>query len=125
MGIPMNIEETKNYCRSLAGVSEKEFAAPSNILVFYVGDKQFAYFKTSEPEQWRFSIRVAPERFLELTDQAGIKPARYMQRFHWISIINIELYESGLITTLINGSHQKAFSNLSKKTQRLITPLNF
>ncbi|MCX7207946.1 MAG: MmcQ/YjbR family DNA-binding protein [Proteobacteria bacterium] len=116
----MDIEATKNYCRSLAGVSEKEFAAPSNILFFYVGDKQFAYFKTSEPEQWRFSIRVAPERFLELTDQEGIKPARYMQRFHWVSINNIELHESGLITTLIDGSYQKALSRLTKKTQVMI-----
>ncbi|MFC7420806.1 MmcQ/YjbR family DNA-binding protein [Iodobacter arcticus] len=117
----MNIKATKDYCRSLAGVSEKEFAAPSHVLVFYVGDKQFAYFKTSQPEQWRFSIRVAAERFLELTDQAGIKPARYMQRFHWISIVNIELHETDLIKTLIDGSYQKALSSLSKKAQLIIT----
>ncbi|AMC33490.1 MmcQ/YjbR family DNA-binding protein [Janthinobacterium sp. B9-8] len=116
----MNIKATKDYCRSLAGVSENEFSAPSNVLVFYVGDKQFAYFKTSQPEQWRFSIRVGAERFLELTDQAGIKPARYMQRFHWISIINVELQESNLIKTLIDSSYQKAFSSLSKKAQAII-----
>jgi predicted DNA-binding protein (MmcQ/YjbR family) len=116
----MNIEATKNYCRSLAGVSEQEFAAPANILIFYVGDKQFAYFKTSEPEQWRFSIRVPAERFLELTDQAGIKPARYMQRFHWISIVHLELHETSLIKTLIDGSYQKALKSLSKKAQQKI-----
>ncbi|UUZ46549.1 hypothetical protein LP420_21645 [Massilia sp. B-10] len=38
-------------------------------------DKKFAYFKTSTPEQWRFSIRVSPDRFLELTDVPGIKPS--------------------------------------------------
>ena len=52
------------------------------------GGRKFAYFKTSEPEQWRFSIRTTPERFMELTDVPGIKPARYMAKFHWVTIVN-------------------------------------
>jgi hypothetical protein len=36
--------------------------------VYTVGGRKFAYFKTSEPERWRFSTRVAPDRFIELTD---------------------------------------------------------
>jgi predicted DNA-binding protein (MmcQ/YjbR family) len=117
----MNIKETKYYCQSFKGVSQKDFAPPSNILVFYIGGKQFAYFKTSEPEQWRFSIRVSPERFLELTDQAGIKPARYMQRFHWISITQLNAMDSEYLKVLINDSYQKAFHSLSKKAQLAIS----
>ena len=60
---------------------------PGNILVYSVAGKTFAYFKTSEPEQWRFSFRVTADRFLELTDMPGVKPARYMGRFHGVTII--------------------------------------
>ena len=51
--------------------------APANVLVYSVDGKRFAHFKTSQPEQWRFSLKVSPERFLELTDIPGIKPARW------------------------------------------------
>lgn len=112
-----SIEEIKIYCRSFAGSYEKELPHPSNVLVFYVHNKKFAYFKTSEPEQWRFSLRVAPERFLELTDQPNIKPARYMQRFHWISITKIGLQDMDVLKKLIDWSYQKSFSHLSKKIQ--------
>jgi len=30
-----------------------------------VGGKKFAYFKTSNPERWRFSVKVTPARFVE------------------------------------------------------------
>ncbi|MDW5418354.1 MmcQ/YjbR family DNA-binding protein [Iodobacter sp. CM08] len=112
-----SIEEVKNYCRSFVGAYEKELLHPNNVLIFYVHDKQFAYFKTSAPEQWRFSIRVNPERFLELTDQPNIKPARYMQRFHWISITEMGLQDINMLKILIDWSYQKSLSSLSKKTQ--------
>lgn len=80
----MNTAQLKDFCNQLPGVSTYEYGHPANILVYFVGDKRFAYFKTSEPEQWRFSIRVTPP----LTDVPGIKPARYFARFHWVSIVN-------------------------------------
>ena len=59
----MQIDEVKTYCCNLAGATEVEFGSPSNILVYQLLDKKFAYFKTSQPKQWRFSLRVHPERF--------------------------------------------------------------
>jgi len=73
----MNIEQLKEFCKSLPSSIAEELGHPSNLLSYKVKDKKFAYFKTSEPEQWRFSFRVTPDRFLELVDQPGIKPARY------------------------------------------------
>ena len=65
--------------------------------MYFFGNKRFAYFKTSEPDQWRFSIRVTPDRFVELTDVPGIKPARYFARFQWVSIVNSQsLFEDYL-----------------------------
>ncbi len=117
----MNLKQLHQYCLTFAGAVEKQTGHPSNLLSFSVADKKFAYFKTSEPEKWRFSIRVTAERFLELTDQSGIKPARYMHRFHWISIVKIEQFDQQYLKQLIQWSYQKAFSSLPKKKQVEIT----
>ena len=116
----MDINEVKKYCMSFAAVMEKDIGEPSNILSFSVYNKKFAYFKTSEPERWRFSLRVTPERFLELTDQPGIKPARYMRRFYWVSIINVRSVDEDYLKELIDWSYSKAFSGLPKKVQKEI-----
>lgn len=113
----MNIQEVKDYCLALPQVEEELFGAPSNILLYSLKGKKFAYFKTSTPEQWRFSLRVTPERFLELTDQAGIKPARYMQRFHWVSIVNVASMDAAYLTELIDWSYARALGSLPKRVQ--------
>jgi len=71
----MNVAQLKQFCRSFPQAMETFCGEPYNFLVCSVGGRKFAYFKTSEPERWRFSMRVAPERFLELTDVPGVKPA--------------------------------------------------
>lgn len=116
----MNVEDVKKHCSAYPGSVEKESGEPANVLSYKVGGKVFAYFKTSSPEQWRFSIRVTPERFIELTDQPGIKPARYMQRFHWITIVKVGSIEPSILAELIDWSYEKAFLSLSKKLQKQI-----
>ncbi len=113
----MNVKQLKDYCRTFQGVIPRDSGYPSNVLYYSVSGKKFAYFKTSEPEKWRFSIRVSSDRFLELTDQPGIKPARYMHRFHWITIVNVQSVDEGDFKELIEWSYAKAFSSLSKKAQ--------
>ena len=61
----------KRFCAALAGAEARLHGAPANILVYAVGGRSFAYFKTSEPERWRFSFKASPDRFLELTRRAG------------------------------------------------------
>jgi len=114
----MNVEQLKTFCMSLAGTSINEYTDSRNLLSYSLDNKKFAYFKTSDPERWRFSIRVSPERFLELTDQEGIKPARYMHRFHWISIVNVVRIDEDYLKELITDSYYKAMSCLSKKRQQ-------
>ncbi|HVL00206.1 MAG TPA: MmcQ/YjbR family DNA-binding protein [Dongiaceae bacterium] len=119
----MNVEAVKKFCRSLPGATERESGEPANVLAYYVGAKLFAYFKTSDPEKWRFSFRVTPERFIELTDQPGIKPARYMHRFHWVTVVSVSSLEADRLKELIRWSYQDAFSRLTKKSQKEISGL--
>lgn len=113
----MDVSDVKTLCLSLAAVTVSERGEPSNVLTYKVKGRNFAYFKTSEPERWRFSVRVSPERFLELTDQPGVKPARYMHRFHWVTIVNVSTFNPKYLTELVDWSYRKACSTLSKKTQ--------
>lgn len=114
----MKVEEVKQLCKGFAGATEELLGVPSNVLFYQIGGKKFAYFKTSEPETWRFSVRVSPDRFLELTDQPGIKPARYMHRFHWITIVKPESVEEEYLKELVLWSYNKAFSSLPARIKK-------
>lgn len=56
----MNTQQVKHHCKTFPGVVEALYGEPYNFLAYPVGGKTFAYFKTSEPERWRFSARVSP-----------------------------------------------------------------
>jgi predicted DNA-binding protein (MmcQ/YjbR family) len=104
----MNVTQLKAHCQELPDVVVKEYGPPSNVLVYYVKGKKFAYFKTSEPEQWRFSLCTSPERFVELTDVPGIKPARYMARYRWVTIVDVNTIPPDYLRELIAWSYAKA-----------------
>ena len=97
----MNTRQLKAFCSSLSGANETLYGEPSNFLVYSVGGKKFAYFKTSEPERWRFSTRVSPNRFVELTD----------------TIVEVPRFPASYLTELVEWSYQKAFASLSKAKQ--------
>jgi predicted DNA-binding protein (MmcQ/YjbR family) len=118
---PLDTGKLKALCAALPGATIRLYGAPQNILVYAVEDKQFAYFKTSTPEQWRFSFRASPERFLELTDIPGIKPARYMARFHWVTVVDPASLPADYLQELVAWSHSKALSALGKaRRERLL-----
>jgi predicted DNA-binding protein (MmcQ/YjbR family) len=116
----MDVDATKKYCSRCPGATWKRCGPPGNVLVYYVGGRKFAYFKTSEPERWRFSICTSPDRFLELTDIPGIKPARYLARFRWVTIVDVGTVPAGYLRELIAWSHARALSGLSARRQSAI-----
>jgi len=113
----MNVNQLKRYCRAFAGSTETLYGEPWNFLVYSIGGRKFAYFKTSEPERWRFSMRVSPDRFIELTDFPGVKPARYRGRFGWITIVNVSGFPAGYLRELVDWSYRRALASLSKTRQ--------
>ncbi|HSV18889.1 MAG TPA: MmcQ/YjbR family DNA-binding protein [Casimicrobiaceae bacterium] len=116
----MNVPQLKAFCRSLPGATETLHDAPYNFLVYAVGGRKFGYFKTSQPERWRFSTRVTAERFIELTDMPGVKPARYRGRYHWITIVNVAGFPAPYLQELVQASHRRALLSLSKVKQASI-----
>ncbi|MEZ0471798.1 MmcQ/YjbR family DNA-binding protein [Luteimonas salinilitoris] len=117
----MNVEQLKALCAGLPGAECREHGAPANILVYAVGGKRFAHFKTSDPERWRFSLKVADERFLELTDMPGIKPARWLGRYHWITIVDVRRLPDAHLRELVDWSYRKALAGLGKARRAQLT----
>jgi len=116
----MNVVQLKRFCRELPYAAETRYGEPWNFLVYSVGGRKFAYFKTSRPERWRFSTRVSPDRFVELTDVPGVKPARYRGRFHWITIVDVSTFPASYLRELVECSYQRAFDSLTRARQRAL-----
>lgn len=110
----MNVAALKRFCRSLPGAAERLLPDPYNVLIYGLAERDFAYFKTSEPERWRFSVKVSPERFLELTAQPGVKPARYRGRQRWVTIVDVANFPPAYLRELVMGSHEFARQKLPK-----------
>ncbi|HXR55793.1 MAG TPA: MmcQ/YjbR family DNA-binding protein [Casimicrobiaceae bacterium] len=117
----MNVSRLKRLCRALPRATETLYGEPYNFLVYSINGRKFAYFKTSQPERWRFSVRVTPERFVELTDVPGVKPARYRGRFGWITIVNVSAFPADYLEELVRSSYQRA-SAPSIKPRRHAVP---
>lgn len=111
----MNVVELKRHCRAYRDARETDHGEPWNFLVYTVGDRKFAYFKTSDPERWRFSVRVSPERFVELTDMPGVKPARWRGRYHWVTIVRVESFPEDYLADLVHDSYHRALDSLPKR----------
>jgi predicted DNA-binding protein (MmcQ/YjbR family) len=109
----MNVKQLKKFCSMMPGANQRLLAEPYNILVFSLSEKNFAYFKTSEPERWRFSIRVTPDRFVELTGMSGVKPARYRGRYHWITVVEVDSFPAAYLKELVKWSYRHALESLS------------
>lgn len=116
----MNVTQLKRLCGEFRGAVETAYGEPWNFLVFAVGGSKFAYFKTSAPERWRFSVRVSPDRFIELTDVPGVRPARYRGRYHWITIVNVSTFPASYLRALVDASYERALDALSRSAQRSI-----
>ena len=111
---PDLLQKVAEICLSLPEATREDANGHG---LFAVRGKKFAYFKTSDPERWRFSIRVAPDRFIELTDVPGVKPARYRGRFYWITIVNVSSFPALYLKELVEWSYQRAFKSVSKAKQ--------
>jgi predicted DNA-binding protein (MmcQ/YjbR family) len=117
----MNVAQLKRYCRGFPNATQTLHREPYNFLVYAVGGKKFAYFKTSDPERWRFSTRVTLERFIELTDMPGVKPARYRGRYGWITIVEVSAFPAAYLRELVKSSYDAAFASLSGARRTALT----
>ena len=114
----MNTQQLQSFCKQLPASVATSHGAPANILRYTVGGRGFAHFKTSAPEMWRFSIKVSPDRYLELTDVPGVQPARFLGRHHWVTIVKVGGFPEAYLKELVEWSYRRAADGLSKSARR-------
>lgn len=111
----MHIEAAKELCRSLPGCAED--IKWENNLVFSVGGKMFAAFRTDAPT---VSFKVDADRFLELTDRRGIDPAPYLARAKWVRVQPEAKLSDAEVAALLRRAWELVFARLTRKLQRAI-----
>lgn len=113
----MNVEEIRKYCLGFPGATEDvKWGAD---LTFCVGGKMFAV-TGMESTSDGISMKSTPEKFAELTERPGIRPAHYVARYHWITVENFDAVTTDELRQLIEHSYQLVFEKLPKKVRDTI-----
>lgn len=115
----MNAAELRTLCLSLPGATETIQWGDNR--VFKVAGKMFAISGADADSM--YTLKADPLRFLELSDQPGIRPAPYLARHRWIQVDPgaYPLPDADL-EALVRESYDLVFAKLTKKLQREVRP---
>lgn len=108
----MNIEEIRDYCNTLPGVTED--MKWDNDLCFCVAEKIFLIVGP-ERVPVAASFKVPPEEFETMISKDGVKPAPYLARYKWVFTDDIANFNSNEWKDYINRSYQIVRDKLPKK----------
>ncbi|KRE89378.1 hypothetical protein ASG87_03290 [Frateuria sp. Soil773] len=92
-------------------------------LVYSVDGKMFAMTAAQGGGPAYLYAKVPDERFLELTDRAGIVPAPYLARARWVMIAEPARFATGELAAFVLGSYALVRAKLAKKRQAELGPL--
>ncbi|WP_299452111.1 MmcQ/YjbR family DNA-binding protein [uncultured Microscilla sp.] len=109
----MNIEEFREFCIAMKGVTE-ELPFDEDTLVFKVMGKMFAL--TGMETFAGVNVKCEPEKAIELREQYNaVKPGYHMSKKHWNTIeVNSDMPDSE-IRQWIQHSYDLVVSKLPKK----------
>jgi predicted DNA-binding protein (MmcQ/YjbR family) len=111
----MNIDELRQFCLSFPGATED--VKWGNDLTFTVGKKMFAVTGL-ETAQGSISFKCTPEKFAELVEIDGIRPAHYVARYHWVTVENMDALKADELKNLIENSYRMVREKLPKKLRQ-------
>jgi predicted DNA-binding protein (MmcQ/YjbR family) len=112
----VNYNAIARYCASLPhAVPERKWG---NVRTYLVARKMFAVLIVDERERladlW---LKADPERFLELTDQPGVRPAPYLARAKWVALAATAMPDAAA-RALVRTSYALVVARLPKRVQR-------
>ena len=113
----MNIEELRDYCMSVKGASESCPFLDSNVLVFKVMDKMFAYIHIAPKDgAFKVSLKCDPEKSTELRERyAGVKHGEHTTGLLWNNVYLDSDVPDSFIRELIDHSVEQVINKLPKK----------
>ncbi|MVT10152.1 MmcQ/YjbR family DNA-binding protein [Chitinophaga tropicalis] len=111
----MNIEQFREYCLSLPGVTE-EFPFGEEILVYKVMGKLFTLTHVDVFES--INLKCDPEIAVELRERYdGVKPGYHMNKKHWNTVEIYSNIPDRLLYQWIKDSYDLVVKSLPKKVR--------
>jgi predicted DNA-binding protein (MmcQ/YjbR family) len=109
----MHIEQFREYCLSLKGVTE-EFPFGEETLVYKVMGKMFALTNIVNFES--INLKCDPETAIELRERyEGVTPGYHMNKKHWNTVDTHAGISDKLIYGWIKDSYDLVVASLPKK----------
>jgi len=111
----MTIEEIQSICKKLKGVTQD--IKWEDHLCFNIGGKMFLI---TSPDQVPISasFKASDEDFEELSEKKGCMPARYLARYKWIAIDDINRLSKKQWEFYIQQSYRLIASKLPAKIKK-------
>ncbi|MBB6004608.1 MmcQ/YjbR family DNA-binding protein [Arcicella rosea] len=111
----MNIEEFRDFCLSLKGVTEELPFGPDT-LVYKVMGKMFA-LTGLDSELFTVNLKCDPDRAIQLREDFHyIIPGYHMNKKHW-NTVNADIASTVQVKELTEHSYQLVVASLPKKVQ--------
>jgi predicted DNA-binding protein (MmcQ/YjbR family) len=101
------------FCRNLPHATED--IKWGKDLCFSIGGKMFAVFDMDHLDHVGF--KTTPATFAMLTKQAGIIPAPYAARFHWVAVRDPKALPRQALKELIEESYNMVAAKLPRKVR--------
>lgn len=112
----MNIEEFREYCLSLKGVTE-EFPFGESVLVYKVAGKMFCL--TELDKEFSIAVKNDPEKNIELREEyPAITPGYHMNKKHWNSIVIDGSISDDMLKNLIDESYDLVVMKLTREGKK-------
>jgi predicted DNA-binding protein (MmcQ/YjbR family) len=117
----MTLERLRELCLSMPGATEQiQWGAD---LVFKVGGKMFCVACTeTRADAPALSFKCDADRFAELVERDGVRPAPYLARAKWVALDRFDTLPVRELTPLIEEAYAHVLAKLPKVTQRAIKP---
>jgi predicted DNA-binding protein (MmcQ/YjbR family) len=119
----MDAERARAFLLSLPHVEETQQWGDN--LVFWVGDKaiggkMFALLDLDAGDHGVVSYAAGPERFAELLELEGMKPAPYMARIFWVAAERWSALRDAQWQQEWRAAHELTVAKLTKRTREVI-----
>jgi predicted DNA-binding protein (MmcQ/YjbR family) len=111
----MDAESVRQFCLSLPKVTED--VQWGSDLLFRIGNKMFAVVALDAATDHRMSFKCTPEMFAELTERAGIVPAPYVARYHWVALERFDALPDRELRELLKNAYRLILEKLPRKSR--------
>lgn len=111
----MDIESVRKFCLALPHVTEG--IQWENDLLLRIGNKMFVVLSLEPQSDHVMSLKCTPEKFAELVECEGIKPAPYVARYHWVALERFDALPKRELEALLQTAYQLVRDKLPKKVR--------